>query len=127
MTDLTPGHWRIAPFAPELRLVLERNFWERDEARLDYLLLPSSFWKEQQKLATINGFVLLPSGEPARNAEIRVVRQGSEIRGVFTGRAGATAWSRADGSFSLSADAGALELWASLSGSNHAVPVNVVL
>lgn len=126
-TDLTPGHWRIAPFAPELRLVLERNFWERDDTRWSYQLLPASFWKEPPKPAKVSGVVLLPSGEPAPAAEIRATSTTTATPVFLRRHRGTNVRSGVDGKFELSLEPGARTLIATLAGCNDSAPVDVVL
>lgn len=80
LSGLTPGHWVIAPFAPERELVLERNFWERDETEWSYLLPLSDASAQSPRSAAVTGIVLLPTGELAVDAIVTARRGDSDDR-----------------------------------------------
>lgn len=122
-SNLTPGHWRIAPFAPERRLVLERNFWEQETKRHDYLLLPLSYFKNDLKPARLQGIVLLPSGRPARSARVAVYTSAIDPDRSLVSAPAWTTNANAEGRFLLAVAPGQRWLTASLPEFEDAFPV----
>lgn len=126
-SNLTPGHWRIAPFAPERRLVLERNFWEQETKRHDYLLLPLSYFKDDLKPARLQGVVLLPSGRPARAARVAVYTSAIDPDRSLVSPPAWTTNANAEGRFLLAVAPGQRWLTASLPEFDDAYPVALEL
>lgn len=125
--NLTPGHWCIAPFAPERRLVLERNFWEQETKRHDYLLLPLSYFKDDVKRARLQGVVLLPSGRPARFARVVVYANAIDSDQPIVAAPAATISADDEGRFLLLVAPGQKWLTASLPKFDDALPVALEL
>ena len=127
LSNLTPGHWRIAPFAPERRLVLERNFWEQETKRHDYLLLPLSFFKDDLKPARVRGIVLLPTGRPAPYAQVSAYASAIDPDHPIEAAPAATTSADSEGRFLLTVAPGQKWWTASLPKFDDALPVALEL
>lgn len=127
LSNLTPGHWCIAPFAPERRLVLERNFWELETKRHDYLLLPLSYFKDDLKPARLHGVALLPTGRPAPYAQVAAYAKAIDPDHPIEAAPAATTSADSEGRFLLTVAPGQKWLTASLPEFDDALPVALEL
>jgi nitrogen fixation protein FixH len=75
LANHAPGHWEVAPFAPDRVLVHKRIFRERDASLMPYLLIRNSEPLEfDPDTALVSGTVLDSSGEPPEKAVVTAYR-----------------------------------------------------